>query len=140
MPQLLNAVQPSIIQRLIETFSPQPVTTPDETKRYAAWIATDPQPTHKRTFTKIFDKTCVICGTPFEAKKSNAKCCSGVCRVALCRRRKKAQQTLDKILWLTGDLQSMAEGSGDIVLTARARSAMATLKDDIIQACRETKV
>ncbi len=132
--------QPNILQRLIVAFQPQNATLQPETNRYADWIATDPAPTVKRRFTKIFDKTCCMCGAQFEAKKSNAKCCSSGCRVALCRRRKKAQQTLDKILWLTGDLQSMAEESGDSVLTARAREAMALLKSDIIQACAETRV
>jgi hypothetical protein len=37
-----------------------------------------------------FVVACALCGRTFQARRSEAKCCSGRCRIALCRARRVA--------------------------------------------------
>lgn len=76
-------------------------------------------------YKKIYQKECLVCGTPFECGRRDKECCSPECTYKIKRqrsmeynRRMAAKRRLEKeMLQITGNKESLAE------FNAKARAA-----------------
>lgn len=132
-------IQTNTIRRLIVALQHPRIEAVPVANPYEDWIATAPETTQARHYTWRFTHLCMVCGKEFQSAKSTSKCCGSGCRVKLCRSRKHVRKNMDKIQWSIGALQDMAESS-DPVMVRKAREALASLRADITEACRESRV